>query len=176
MSKFLLRDQSSTVVVKIIGFSSWLLGLAALALILLIIPKTRRLVLAILPLPIRRHADHFIDGAAGSLRCNWFKLILATAGLWAMECVRLYLVTIAIGATMSIPQVIFIVMAATLLASIPFSFSGLGFVEGGITSLLLIFHLNEALGLATIICDRIISFASVVVLGFLSFLFVKSAS
>jgi len=179
ISQFLFTwaTQGSNIVIHlIIASSSSLLGLITLVLILLLIPATRRLVLAIFPGRTRLFMTGFINGVTGSLHHNWPWLILSTAMVWAAESLRLYFVTIALGVVMTIPQIVFIVMATTLLAAIPISFSGLGLVEGGATSLLKLFRIDTALGLATIICDRLISFASVVVLGFIAFLFIKDAS
>jgi uncharacterized protein (TIRG00374 family) len=176
MTRILFAHGSNAIVNGIIESSSYLFGVAVLILILLLIPATRHIVLAIFPRRVRPFVTQFIDGATGSLGHRWFYLTVATAGVWAMESTRLYLVTVALGVHMTIPQVVFTVMATTLLASIPVSFSGLGLVEGGITDLLKLFRLDAALGLATIMCDRLISFASIIVLGFVSFLFVKEAS
>jgi hypothetical protein len=176
MSRFLFAPGSNIIVSRIIGSSLYLFGATILALILLIVPATRNIVLAIFPKAVRTFATQFINGVTGSLRRNWFWLIATTAGLWAMESLRLYLVTVALGVSMTFPQIVFTVTATTLLASIPVSFSGLGLVEGGIVDLLELFRLDPVLGLATILCDRLISFVSVVVLGFFSFLFVKGAS
>ncbi|MCX6647552.1 MAG: lysylphosphatidylglycerol synthase transmembrane domain-containing protein [bacterium] len=176
MSRLLFAQGSSVLVSRLIESGSYLLGAAILVLILLLVPSTRNLTLAIFPGRARDFAKKFTEGVTGSLHRNWHWLIASSAGLWAMESLRLYFVTKALGVEMTVPQIIFTVMATTLLASIPVSFSGLGLVEGGITELLKIFRLDAALGLAVIICDRLISFVSVVVLGFISFLFVKDAS
>lgn len=176
MAELLFARGESAAVSGMIKGGSFVLGFLILFLILLLVPVTRRLIVAISPAKIRGFISGFVGGVTGSLRRNWLWLIIATAGLWAMESLRLYFVTVALGVNMTVPQVVFTVMATTLLASIPVSFSGLGFVEGGVTDLLKLFRIDAALGLATIICDRLISFVSVVVLGFISFLTVKGAS
>jgi uncharacterized membrane protein YbhN (UPF0104 family) len=176
MSWILFGHGSNVIVRSIIESSLYLLAIVILILILLLIPRSRNSVCAVFPIRARPYAIQFIRGIIGSLRGNWFGLILTTAGVSAMECLRFYLVTVALGVDMTIPQVIFTVMATILLASIPISFSGLGFVEGGITDLLKLFRIDAVVGLGIIICDRLISFVSVVVLGLISFLFVKGAS
>lgn len=176
MSELLFAHSTNAVVGGIMKSGSAVLGVLILFLVLLLIPATRRFVIAVFPGKARGFITSFVGGVTGSLRRNWHWLIVASAGLWAMESLRLYFVTVALGVNMTVPQVVFTVMATTLLASIPVSFSGLGFVEGGVTDLLKLFRIDAALGLATIICDRLISFASVVVLGFISFVFVKGAS
>jgi glycosyltransferase 2 family protein len=176
ISRILFAHGSDVIISRLIISSSYLCGIALLVLILLLIPKTRYGVLAIFPLKARAFVTQFIDGATGSLKHNWGWLLFTTGGIWAMESTRLYMVTVALGVHMTIPEVVFTVMATTLLASIPVSFSGLGLVEGGITGLLQLFRIDAALSLATILCDRLISFVSVVIVGFFSFLFVKGAS
>ena len=176
MSLLLFGHGSNVIVSRLIESGLFLLGLVVLGMVLLLVPATRHFVLAIFPGKVRTFVAQFLDGVTGSLGRNRLRLIAATAGLWATESLRLYFVTVALGVHMTIPQIVFTVMATTLLASIPISFSGLGFVEGGITDLLKLFRIDMSLGLAIIVCDRLISFVSVVVLGFISFLFVKDAS
>ena len=176
MSHILFGHGSNVIVNRLIVSGLYLLGLVVLVLVLLLVPATRNSILAVFPVKVRVFVTQFADGVTGSLGHNWFWLIAATVGLWAMESLRLYFVTVALGAHLTIPQIIFTVTATTLLASIPVSFSGLGFVEGGMTGLLKLFRIDTALGLATILGDRLISFVSVLILGFLSFLFVKDAS
>lgn len=175
-SRMIFAHGSSVVVGEIILSSLYMFGIAALILMLLLIRGTREVVLRIFPAKVRGFLTQFAEGIRSSLLRNWLWLVVTTAGVWTMESLRLYLITVALGVSMTVPEVVFTVMAATLLASIPISFSGLGFVEGGVTDLLRLFRLDAALGLATILCDRLISFVSVVVLGFVSFLFVKGAS
>jgi glycosyltransferase 2 family protein len=176
LSWVLFRHHSSPVVSRIVESSLYLFVVIILIVILLLLPSTRYSLLVLFPRHARAHVTHFIDGITGSLKGNWPGLIALTAGVWAMESLRLYLVIIALGVSLTIPQVVFTVMASIVLASIPVSFSGLGFVEGGITGLLMLFGMDQALGLGIIICDRIISFISLIVLGFISFLFIREAS
>jgi len=176
MSWVLFGRGSDALVSRLLELGLYMLGAAVLVLVLLLVHPTRRLVLSIFRGKVREFVGKFIDGITGSMQRNWEWLIATSAGVWAMESLRFYFVSNALGVHMTIPQIIFTVMATTLLASVPVSISGLGLVEGSATALLTIFRIDAALGLAIIIVDRLISFVSVAVFGLAAFIFFKRAS
>lgn len=104
------------------------------------------------------------------------RLIAFTALIWLLEGFRLYFVTQALGqdlAALVLPQIIFVALASSLLTALPITPAGFGVVEGTVTVILTLFGIDKNLGIAVTLLDRLINFWSIVVGGFLVYLFSK---
>jgi glycosyltransferase 2 family protein len=105
-------------------------------------------------------------------------LTLLTAGVWLLEGFRLFFVIQALGVEglhLPLSVIVFVALASSLLTAIPFTPAGLGIVEGAVTAVLVLF-IGEArhdLALTVTFLDRLINFWSIVVFGFILYLFSK---
>jgi hypothetical protein len=96
-----------------------------------------------------------------------------TMVIWALDGVRLYLVMLSLGVWRTHVAVpLFIGLAGSLLTTVPITPAGLGFVESGLVSLLLltgglelIAGMTPPVALSVALVDRSITYASLVVFG-----------
>ena len=118
-------------------------------------------------LPNRFQAAYsrFQGGTLGSFSPRDLPLQMALGVLgWMLEIARFYLVTQALDIELHFAIVMFVALANAMLTTVPTP-GGVGFVEGGVTGLLVLFGLEDSdAGLVTIV-DRSISWLSVVVFG-----------
>ena len=78
--------------------------------------------------------------SARSARVSCPQLTLLTAAVWLLEGFRLYFVIEALGVEglhLTLPVIIFVALASSLLTAIPLTPAGLGVVEGAVTAVLL---------------------------------------
>lgn len=104
------------------------------------------------------------------------RLILLTGAVWLLEGFRLFFVIEALGpemATLSLSAIVFVALASSLLTALPITPAGLGVVEGTITVVLTLFGVDKNLGIAVTFLDRLINFWSIVIGGFIVYLFSK---
>jgi len=104
------------------------------------------------------------------------RLVALTAGVWLLEGFRLFFVIEALGpemATLALPAIVFVALASSLLTALPITPAGLGVVEGTITVVLTLFGVDKHLGIAVTLLDRLINFWSIVIGGFVLYLFSK---
>jgi uncharacterized protein (TIRG00374 family) len=105
------------------------------------------------------------------------RLVLLTGAVWLLEGTRLYFVILALGQEgldLSLPKVIFVALASSLLTALPITPGGLGVVEGAVTVVLThLFNVNAGLSSAVTLLDRLINFWSIVVGGFIMYLVSK---
>jgi uncharacterized protein (TIRG00374 family) len=111
------------------------------------------------------------------------QLTLLTGMVWLLEGFRLFFVIEALGAEglhLTLPVIIFVALASSLLTVIPFTPGGLGVVEGAVTAVLLALPtapgavpVSRALAVAVTFLDRSINFWSIVVFGFVLYLVSK---
>ncbi len=104
-------------------------------------------------------------------------LTLLTVGIWLLEGCRLFFVIESLsheGLQLTLPMIIFVALASSLLTAIPLTPAGLGVVEGTITAVLTkIVQVSAPLAAAVTILDRAINFWSIVFFGFFVYLFSK---
>ena len=110
-------------------------------------------------------------------------LTLLTGSVWLLEGFRLFFVIQALGAEglhLTLPVIIFVALASSLLTVIPFTPGGLGVVEGAVTAVLLALPVapgaqpvSRALAVAVTFLDRTINFWSIILFGLLLYLFSK---
>ena len=104
------------------------------------------------------------EGAVGSFRQVPPVTILGLLG-WLSEVARLYLVAHALNLGLSIPLVIFIALANSLLTLVPTP-GGIGAVESGVAGLLVrLSSLSVNAATALVLVDRSITYVSVIAVG-----------
>nr|WP_044199726.1 lysylphosphatidylglycerol synthase transmembrane domain-containing protein [Oscillochloris trichoides] len=104
------------------------------------------------------------------------RLVLLTGVIWLLEGTRLYFVILALGhegLSLGLSAVIFVALASSLLTALPITPAGLGVVEGTVTVVLTFFGVDRHLGVAVTLLDRLINFWSIVIGGFILYLFSK---
>jgi len=89
-----------------------------------------------------------------------------TLGLigWLLEIARFFFIADAMGIEISFGIVMFAALANAMLTTIPTP-GGFGFVEGGLTGLLILFGLSDNEAISLVAVDRTISWLSVVLFG-----------
>lgn len=107
----------------------------------------------------------FQSGALAGFRTKKLPLQLMLGTIaWILESLRLYLVAHGIGLDLDLSVAIFVALAAAMLSTIPTP-GGFGFVESGLTGLLLFLGLPNSDALALTLVDRSIAWISVIVIG-----------
>ena len=91
------------------------------------------------------------------------QLVLGIIG-WILEIARFYFVADAMNIEASFGIVMFAALANAMLTTIPTP-GGFGFVEGGLTGLLILFGLSDNESISLVAVDRTISWLSVVLFG-----------
>jgi putative heme transporter len=89
--------------------------------------------------PLTGVADRLIaerNALRNLLRSRWLEALLATAGRWGFDYASLLLALVAVGARPAPTAVLLAFCAAQLLALVPFTPGGVGFVEAGLTGTL----------------------------------------
>lgn len=156
-----------------INIIMWIgLGLVLLVVCLLVVMWVFRSRLEQhLPSRLRSIYGLFHEGTFGSFR-QLPVLVVLSLGVWGLEVGRLFFVTQALGIELSWPLpflILFAALAAALLAALPLTPGGLGFVEVGLVGLLgLVFLSHDALSI--VIVDRTITFVSVIIIGLIFFI------
>ncbi len=97
------------------------------------------------------------------------QLALGAAG-WMLEIARLYYVAEGVGVELSFGVIMFAALANAMLTTIPTP-GGFGFVESGLTGLLIFFGLDNTTAFSVTLVDRTISWISVVIFGGLLFFY-----
>lgn len=145
---------------------------AGLAAMRFLSPYIRRLV----PQRLTPLYASFEAGTLGSLKARSLPALLSlTALVWLGESMRLFLVIEAMGGLrLGLAPVIFVALMGSLLTTVPATPGGLGVVEGGITGVLsALFGIATPVAAAVAVLDRVINFWSVIVFGFILYLFSK---
>ena len=96
------------------------------------------------------------------------QLLLGITG-WVLEILRFGLVASALGIDIAIGIIILFTLVGAILTTIPTP-GGFGFVEGGLTGLLIVFGINNYDSITLVAIDRTISWASIIIFGGLLFL------
>ena len=122
-----------------------------------------------LPVRLRQPYERFQSGTLDSFRGSHLpvQMSLGVAG-WMLEIARFYFVAEALGIDVGFGLVMFAALANAMLTTIPTP-GGFGFVEGGLTGLLVLLGLDDTSALSLTVVDRSISWLSVVLLGGLLF-------
>jgi glycosyltransferase 2 family protein len=131
----------------------------------------------ILPRRLHTFYANFEQAALRSFRPGILpRLILMTSAVWLLEGMRLYFVIQALsheGLALPLSAIVFVALSSSLLTAVPLTPAGLGIVEVVITGVLTFFRVGTSLGGAVTLLDRVINFWSIVVFGFVLYLFSK---
>ncbi|MAR35149.1 MAG: hypothetical protein CL714_06445 [Chloroflexi bacterium] len=124
----------------------------------------------ILPAKIRDFYLNFQKAALDSFSKKTIspQLLLGITG-WVLEILRFGLVASALGIDIAIGIIILFTLVGAILTTIPTP-GGFGFVEGGLTGLLIVFGINNYDSITLVAIDRTISWASIIIFGGLLFL------
>ncbi len=143
-----------------------------LILALLVLRFSHRQLGSLVPERFRERATRFRHGLLSAFHGHVPLLLGLTVLVWMAESARLFLVVQALPLhlSLSIAQIVFIALVASLLTTIPALPGGLVLVEGGIITVLIFFHLTPSQALSVAILDRIISYWSLIAVGFITFL------
>jgi uncharacterized protein (TIRG00374 family) len=141
-------------------------GLAGLASLRRIRPFVER----ILPGRIFGFYSNIESGVTGSFRRVPVLIVLSVIG-WLIEGATLYLTAAAVGVPLSVAGAIMAALASSLLSTIPFSPSGLGFTESGTVILLTSFGMETTPAAAVVLLSRVINYWSIVFFGAILYVF-----
>ena len=125
-----------------------------------------------LPERLRDAAARFKHGLLSAFAGRLPLLLGLTVLVWMAESTRLFLVVQALPLhiSLSLAQIMFIALVASLLTTIPALPGGLVLVEGGIIAVLVFFGLSASQALSVAILDRLISYWSLIAVGLVVFL------
>lgn len=158
------------------NITSWMLFAAGLAVVvvtgLLIIMRFRHLLRRLVPTRIRHHYVRVEEGVIGSFGSVPTVLGL-TAIIWLLEGVRLYFVSMSVGAGISLAAALFVALLASLLTVVPVTPAGLGFVELGIVGALTLFGVFHQTAASVALLDRVVAYWSVIAVGAVLYLITR---
>ena len=122
-----------------------------------------------LPARVQGAYAGFQDGTLRSFRGSQLPLQLSLGVVgWLLEIARFYFVSQALDLDIGFGVVMFAALANAMLSTIPTP-GGFGFVEGGLTGLLILLGVDGTNALTLTVVDRSISWLSVVLFGGLLF-------
>ena len=152
------------------GGDTWIVLLVAIGLAMALIALLVAMVWARRPLQRRLPGwlaspyERFHVGAMGSLHRLPQTTALGILG-WMAEVGRMHLVALALGFDLSLPLVIFLTFANSLLSLVPTP-GGVGAVESGVAGLAVrLASLVKEAATALVLVDRFITYISVILLG-----------
>ena len=114
------------------------------------------------------------DRLVGVLGHRWPKALAAAAGNWAFDYLALIAALYAVGAEPRLSLVLLAYAAAAVLGMVPFTPGGVGFVEVGLYSTLVVSGISARDASVATIAYRMISWALPVVSGLVAWLVFKS--
>ena len=129
-------------------------------------------------LPKRLHTHYFslehgvIDSFGGKLP---LLIALSVAG-WVLEGLTLYLVLVAVGASVPVAGTLVVALGASLLTVVPFTPAGLGIAEAGMIVMLGWLGLDVPTATAVTLLVRLTNYWSIVVFGFLLYVLGRNGS
>jgi len=107
-------------------------------------------------LPERLHAER--DLVTRALGKKWWEALLASAGKWAFDYAALLASLAAVGARPDPAVVLLAYAVGAVLAMIPITPGGLGFVEAGLTGVLALAGVPAGDAVLATLCYRLVSF------------------
>ena len=137
---------------------------------LLVMRRLQGVVERVLPLRLHVHYERFEHGTAGSFRRIPLLIAYSTVA-WIIEGSALYLTAAAVGAPVSVAAALMVALVASLLTTVPFAPSGLGFTEAGTVLLLKQLGLDTDAAGAAALLFRVINYWSIVALGSVLYIF-----
>lgn len=145
---------------------------AGLATMRFLSPTIRRFV----PARCKDTYASFESGTLGALKARALPgLLVLTVLVWALESLRLFLVIEAMGGLhLSLPSIVFVALLSSLLTTVPATPGGLAVVDSAIMVVLRnLFSVVAPVAAAVALLDRVISYWSIVVFGFVLYLVSK---
>jgi len=127
----------------------------------------------VLPKRLQAHYVHLEHGVIGSFK-RLPRLVAYSVIGWVIEGMTLYLVAESVSAPVSVAGAVVIALAASLLTAVPITPAGLGFTEAGMVVMLQWLGLDLPTATAITLLFRIINYWSIVVLGFVIYVFVRN--
>ena len=160
-----------------ITLAAVIVGIAAL----FVLRQAREPLAKLVPTRFRGQYYHLQEGILGSFR-RLPLLAGLTIGVWMCEALRFFFVALALRLIPGDPihilaACIFIGLGEALLTVVPTTGGGVGLVEGGMVAMIALFYKGADIANSTaaaIVLDRIISFVSILVIGFVVFTFAFS--
>ena len=140
---------------------------AVLLLVVLVIFYAGNWLITFLPEKLSRYVVNFKEGTVGSFDRLPVLIILGALG-WGIEILRLWLVINSLGIETELALIMIAALGASVFSTVPTP-GGVGVVEPGMTALLSI-GMNGSEAAAVALCDRGITYLSVLVVGLLAFL------
>lgn len=160
------------------SISTWLYLAAGIGVLLIVglvgVLRFRHQLRRLVPLGMRDHYIRLEEGALGSFG-RLPTLLSLTAVIWLIEGVRLFLVSQSVSAGLSVSEALFIALLASLLTAIPVTPAGLGFVEFGVVSALVLLGINEQTAASVALLDRVVAYWSVILVGGIVYLVTRWA-
>ncbi len=155
-----------------ITLAAVVVGIAAL----FVLRQAREPIAKIVPTRFRDQYYHLQEGMLGSFR-RLPLLTGLTIGVWLCEALRFFFVALALNLIPGdfvhvLAACIFIGLGEALLTVVPATGGGVGLVEGGMVAMIALFYRGADVAnhtAAAIVLDRIISFVSILVIGFIVF-------
>lgn len=145
--------------------------LAAIGLVGLVsLRRLRPLVEWVLPARFYGHYAGFESGVLGSFRRVPLLVTFSVIG-WLIEGLTLYLTAAALDASLSLVGAIVVALVASLLTTVPFTPAGLGVTEAGMVLVLGRLGLDPNTAGAVALLNRVINYWSIVIFGFVLYLF-----
>jgi len=161
-------------------FGALALGLVALGTALLLWRLGDR-VINRLPQKIHLVMHAFREGALLSFRKDVMQLLVLSVLVWSCEGARLFLVLKSLGLVkqgeIGVSAALFLALGSSVVTTIPFSPGGLGLVDTFLGTAFKVIKpsANGSVAVAVALLDRVISYLSIVVFGFLLYIFSKKA-
>ena len=138
-----------------------------LLLVVLVIFYAGNWLITFLPEKLSRYVVNFKEGTVGSFDRLPVLIMLGVLG-WGIEILRLWLVINSLGIETELALIMIAALGASVFSTVPTP-GGVGVVEPGMTALLSI-GMNGSEAAAVALCDRGITYLSVLVVGLLAFL------
>lgn len=156
--------------------TTWMLLAAGLGMLvlagLLVFIRFRHGLRGWVPKRLRHHYVRVEEGVLGSF--GRVPAVLGfTAIIWMLEGVRLYFVSMAVGAGVPIAAALFVALLASLLTVVPVTPAGLGFVELGIVGALTMFGVLHQTAASVALLDRVVAYWSVILVGAILYLITR---
>ena len=124
----------------------------------------------LVPERFRSHYTSLTQGLVGSFR--HLPLLVAYSALgWMLEGATLYTTAAAVGAPISVVGALVVALVGSLLTTVPFTPGGVGFTEAGLVLMLGWLGLDIPTASAVTLLFRLINYWSIVVLGFILYVF-----
>ena len=151
--------------VRILILSAFVMS-ALLVLVVVIIFYAGNWIISLLPKSLSRAVENFKEGTVGSFDRLPFLIILGVMG-WGIEILRLWLVVNSLGMQAELALIMVVALGSSIFSTVPTP-GGVGVVEPGMTALLSI-GMNGSEAAAVALCDRGITYLSVLVVGMVAF-------